>query len=100
MLSFFICHATLPEGHDKIESEINKHSDISIKYEIIKRGRVPYEITFSINKKLAMFERNESEKEKFEISNQLDLELSNSKDREVKSLSKSLNILMKSLSKK
>jgi hypothetical protein len=61
---------------------------------------VPYEITFSINKKLAMFERNESEKEKFEISNQLDLELSNSKDREVKSLSKSLNILMKSLSKK
>ena len=24
--------------------EINKHSDINIKYEVIKRGRVPYEI--------------------------------------------------------
>jgi hypothetical protein len=34
------------------------------------------------------------------MSNQLDLELSKTKDKEVKSLSKSLNILMKSLSKK
>jgi len=73
---------------------------LNIKYEVIKRGRVPYEIAFSINKKLAMFERNESEKEKFELSNQLDLELSKTKDKGVKSLSKSLDILMKSLSKK
>ena len=84
---------------DKIQLEINKHSDINIKYEIIKRGRTPYEIAFSINKKLAMFERNESEKKKFEMSSQLDLELSKTKDKGVKSLSKSLNILMKNLSK-
>jgi len=34
------------------------------------------------------------------MSNQLDLELSKTKNKGVKSLSKSLNILMKSLSKK
>ena len=45
-----------------------------------------------------MFERNESVKEKFEMSSQLDLELSKTKDKGVKSLSKSLDILMKNLS--
>ena len=84
---------------DKIKLEINKHSDIRIKYEVLKRGRSPYEIEFIINKKIAEFDRHEMEKEKFENSNQLDLKLYKSKNKHTKPLETPLNVLMHNLSK-
>lgn len=84
---------------DKIKLEINKHSDIRIKYEVIKRGRSPYEIEFTINKKIGEFNKHEAEKEKFENSNQLDLKLYKSQKKDDKSLGNSINILMQNLSK-
>jgi len=47
---------------DVAQKEINKHSDIRIKYEIIKRGRSPFEIKFIVSKK--------AEKQKKEQENQ------------------------------
>lgn len=84
---------------EKIKSEINKHSDIRMKYEVIKRGRTPYEIEFTINKKLSEYNKNELEQEKYEASNQLDLNLYKSRNNNAKHLGNSLNVLMKNLSK-
>jgi len=84
---------------DKIRLEINKHSDIRIKYEVIKRGRSPHEIEFTINKKIGEFNKHETAKEKFENSNQLDLKLYKSQKKSYKSLGNSINMLMQSLSK-
>ena len=84
---------------DKIRLEINKHSDIRIKYEVIKRGRSPHEIEFTINKKIGEFNKHETAKEKFENSNQLDLKLYKSQKKGDKSLGNSINMLMQSLSK-
>jgi plasmid replication initiation protein len=86
---------------DKIKLEINKHSDIRIKYEVIKRGRTPYEIEFTINKKSIVFDKNEAAEKKFEIRHQLDLALSKgSKGKGPKALGNSLNVLMANLSDK
>lgn len=84
---------------DKIKLEINKHSDIRIKYDVIKRGRSPYEIEFAINKKIGEFNKHETAKEKFENSNQLDLKLYKSQKKGDKSIGNSINMLMQSLSK-
>jgi plasmid replication initiation protein len=83
---------------DKMQSEINKHSDIKIKYEVLKRGRTPYAIEFSINKKSSIFDKHEFEEKSFEQSDQLDLNLSKPPRKGVKTLGGSLSILMRNLS--